>query len=96
MATSALNSDMRRLLESVGVGDDVIHNFEAQDITAEIVPTLSEAQHSMSEYEQTVCLCHVLLSFLALISLFHRYTLCHIHIGSCKRHRLVLLVPGRL
>ena len=36
------------------------------------------------------------LSFLALISLFHRYTLCRIHIGSCKRHRLVLLVPGRL
>ena len=38
MATSAPNSDMRRLLESVGVGSDVIHNFGAQDNTVEIVP----------------------------------------------------------
>ena len=44
MVTSAPNSDMRRLLESVGVGNDVIHNFGAQDNTAEIVPTLSDTQ----------------------------------------------------
>ena len=44
MATSAPNSDMRRLLESVGVGSDVIHNFGAQDNTVEIVPTLSDTQ----------------------------------------------------
>ena len=44
MATSAPNSDMRRLLESVGVGNDVIHNFGAQDNTAEIVLTLSDTQ----------------------------------------------------
>ena len=45
MATSTPNSDMRRLLDqSVGVGNDVIHNFEAHNITAEIVPTLSDAQ----------------------------------------------------
>ena len=44
MVTSAPNSDMRRLLESVGVGNDVIHNCGAQDNTAEIVPTLSDTQ----------------------------------------------------
>ena len=36
------------------------------------------------------------LSVLALISQFHQYTLCHIRMGSFKRHRLVLMVPGRL
>ena len=41
MATSAPNSDIIWLLDSVCVGNAVIHNFEAQDITAEIVPTLS-------------------------------------------------------
>ena len=35
-------------------------------------------------------------SFLAVISQFHRCTLCRIHMRSCKRHRLVLMVPGRL
>ena len=35
-------------------------------------------------------------SFLAVISQFHRYTLCRIHMRSYKRHRLVLMVPGRL
>ena len=41
MATSAPNSAMRRLLELAGVGNDLIQNFEEQDITAEIVPILS-------------------------------------------------------
>ena len=38
------DSDMRRILESVGVENSVISNFEAQDITTEVVPTLSDAQ----------------------------------------------------
>ena len=44
MATSAPNSAIRRLLELVGIGNDLIQNFEEQDITAEIVPILSNAQ----------------------------------------------------
>ena len=44
MATSAPNCAMRRLQELVGVGNDLIQNFEEQDITAEIVPILSNAQ----------------------------------------------------
>ena len=32
------------LLESVGVENSMIVNLEAQDITAEVVPTLSDAQ----------------------------------------------------
>ena len=35
--------------------------------------------------------CHLLVSFLASISLFHRYTLCCIHMGSCKPGCLVYL-----
>ena len=44
MAASAPKSAMRRLLELVGIGNDLIQNFEEQDITAEIVPILSNAQ----------------------------------------------------
>ena len=44
MATSAPNSAIRRLLELVGIGNDLIQNFEEQDITAEIVPILSNAK----------------------------------------------------
>ena len=45
MATSTPNSDMGRLLDySVDAGNDVIHNFEAQNITAEIVSNLSDVQ----------------------------------------------------
>ena len=44
MATSAPNSAIRRLLELVGIGNDLIQNFEEQDITAEIVSILSNAQ----------------------------------------------------
>ena len=44
MATSAPYSAIRRLLELVGIGNDLIQNFEEQDITAEIVPILSNAQ----------------------------------------------------
>ena len=42
MASS--DSDMRRILESAGVENSIISNFEAQDITTEVVPTLSDAQ----------------------------------------------------
>ena len=45
MATSTPNSDMGKLLDySVDAGNDVIHNFEAQNITAEIVSNLSDVQ----------------------------------------------------
>ena len=45
MATSTPNSDMGWLLDySVDAGNDVIHNFEAQNITAEIVSNLSDVQ----------------------------------------------------
>ena len=42
MASS--RSDMGRILKSVGVESSVISNFEAEDITTEVVPTLSDAQ----------------------------------------------------
>ena len=38
------DNDMRRILESVGAENSVISNFEAQGITTEVVPTLSDAQ----------------------------------------------------
>ena len=37
-------SAMRRILESVGVERSVIETFEAQDITPDIVQTLSDTQ----------------------------------------------------
>ena len=37
MATSAPNSDIRILLELIGGRNDIIHNFEAQDITAGLI-----------------------------------------------------------
>ncbi|KAL9972766.1 hypothetical protein ACROYT_G019132 [Oculina patagonica] len=44
MASLAPRSLMRRILESVGVENSVIVNFEAQDVTPEIVSTISDAQ----------------------------------------------------
>lgn len=44
LATSALCSDVRRILHSVGVETNVILNFEARDITAEVVSTPADAQ----------------------------------------------------
>ena len=37
-------SAMRRILESVGVERSVIEKFEAQDITPDVVKTLSDTQ----------------------------------------------------
>ena len=47
-------------------------------------------------YEQAVYLCHVLLSCLALLSLFRLYILCRIHMEFCIQHLLVCLFLGHL
>ena len=36
--------NMRRILQSVGIENSVIANFEAQDVTPEVVPSLSDEQ----------------------------------------------------
>ena len=43
-------------------------------------------------YEQAVYLCHVLLSCLALLSLFRLYILCRIHMEFCIQHLLVYVL----
>ena len=41
---SAQGTNIRRILESAGVENNVISNFEAQDITTEVGPKLSDVQ----------------------------------------------------
>ena len=50
-----------------------------------ICPVSLACSETAEVWVRANCVSHVLLSFLALISLFHRYTLCCIHTGSCKR-----------
>ena len=66
MASS--DSDMRRILESVGVENSVISNFEAQDIITEVVPTLSGAQLQLWRITPSICITlHIILSLRAIM-----------------------------